>query len=117
MDIDKVASFSTAHQRCGTSVLLTLILVSVLLFSLLGPLTFIQRIVLRIILIPVIAGISYEIIRWISQHDNILLIKIISKPNLALQKLTTREPNKDMLEVALSAFNKLLELERIHPKN
>jgi len=113
MDVEHVSAFSTAHQRCGTSFLLTLVFLSILLFSFLVPLPLIQRLILRIAFIPLLAGLSYEMIRWMGNHSNFPLVKLLSKPNLALQKLTTREPTKEMIEVALSAFNYLLKLETL----
>ena len=104
---DNVARYPIEHPRCGTSFLLTLILLSILLFSLLGPLPFWGRMVSRIILLPLLAGIAYEYIRWTANHLESKLVQFLVKPNLALQHLTTREPTKDMLEVAIAAFNSM----------
>ena len=111
MNIENVKPFSLAHARCGTSFLLTLILISIIVFSLLGPMPLWKRIISRILMVPIIAMISYEVIKWMGDHSNNILIKAVSYPNLLLQKLTTREPNKDMIEIAITAFNKLLKLE------
>jgi uncharacterized protein YqhQ len=100
-----VSKFSVEHPRCGTSFLLTLILLSILLFSLLGPLPFWARMVSRIIFLPFLACIAYEYIRWTANHLDSKLVRIMIKPNLALQHLTTREPSTDMLEVSIAAFN------------
>jgi uncharacterized protein YqhQ len=100
-----VSKFSVEHPRCGTSFLLTLILLSILLFSLLGPLPFWARMVSRIIFLPFLACIAYEYIRWTANHLDSKLVRILIKPNLALQHLTTREPSTDMLEVSIAAFN------------
>ena len=100
-----VAKFSVEHPRCGTSFLLTLILLSILLFSLLGPLPFWARMASRIIFLPVLACIAYEYIRWTANHLDSKFVRILIKPNLALQHLTTREPSIDMLEVSIAAFN------------
>lgn len=100
-----VSLFSLEHPRCGTAFLLTLVLLSVLLFSLLGPLPMFWRLASRILLLPVLAGVAYEYIRWTSSHMDSPLIRILVKPNLALQHLTTREPSLDMLEVSIAAFN------------
>jgi uncharacterized protein YqhQ len=104
---DNVARYPIEHPRCGTSFLLTLILLSILLFSLLGPLPFWGRMVSRIIFLPLLAGIAYEYIRWTANHLEWRLVQFLVKPNLALQHLTTREPTKDMLEVAIAAFNSM----------
>jgi uncharacterized protein YqhQ len=102
---ESVAKYSVEHPRCGTSFLLTLILLSILLFSLLGPLPFWWRMVSRIIFLPLLACIAYEYIRWTANHLDSKFVRILIKPNLALQHLTTREPNPDMLEVSIAAFN------------
>ena len=111
LTVDTVASYSVQHPRCGTSFILTLVLLSIILFSLFGPLLLHWRLLTRILMIPILAGISYEYIRLLSRHLDNAFIKLIIKPNLALQKLTTREPSKDMLEVSIQAFNKMAALE------
>jgi uncharacterized protein YqhQ len=102
---ENVARYSLEHPRCGTSFLLTLVVLSVLLFSLLGPLPMFWRIASRILLLPVLAGLAYEYIRWTARHIQSPFVRLIVRPNLALQHLTTREPGLDMLEVAITAFN------------
>jgi uncharacterized protein YqhQ len=104
---DNVAKYPIEHPRCGTSFLLTLILISILFFSLLGPLPIWGRLLSRIIFLPLLAGIAYEYIRWTANHLDLGFVKALIKPNLALQHLTTREPSKDMLEVAIAAFNSM----------
>jgi uncharacterized protein YqhQ len=106
-----VSKYSLEHPRCGTSFMLTLVFVSVVFFSLLGPLSIVVRLITRLLLIPVIAGIAYEYIRWTSQHIENPIVKVIMKPNLWLQHLTTREPDLPMLEVSIAAFNRMYELE------
>ena len=100
-----VKQFSLEHPRCGTAFLLTLVVISILFFSLLGPLPLGLRLASRILMIPILAGIAYEYIRWTANHLDSGLVKLIIKPNLALQHLTTREPDLDMLEVSIAAFN------------
>jgi len=102
---ENVSHFSLEHPRCGTAFLLTLVLFSVLFFSLLGPLPLSWRLVSRVIALPLLAGIAYEYIRWTATHLNSPLVRWIIKPNLALQHLTTREPDLEMLEVSIAAFN------------
>ncbi len=97
--------FSLEHPRCGTAFLLTLVLFSILLFSLLGPLPIWPRLISRVIAIPVLAGLAYEYIRWTARHLDSPIVKFLVKPNLALQHLTTREPDLEMLEVSIAAFN------------
>jgi uncharacterized protein YqhQ len=102
---ENVARFSLQHPRCGTAFILTLVLLSVLVFSLLGPMPLFWRFASRVILIPVLAGIAYEYIRWTANHLDSPIVQMLVKPNLALQGLTTREPSLDMLEVSIAAFN------------
>ncbi len=106
-----VAGHSIEHPRCGTAFLLTLVLLSVLLFTLLGPLPLIWRLVSRVLLIPVLAALSYEYIRWTAAHLDSRLVQFMIRPNLALQHLTTREPDLKMLEVAIAAFQKMRQEE------
>lgn len=102
---ESVAKYSLEHPRCGTAFLLTLVVFSVIFFTLLGPLPLGLRLASRIVLIPVMAGIAYEYIRWTANHLNWSLVRFLVKPNLALQHLTTREPSLPMLEVSIAAFN------------
>jgi len=108
---EKVSKYSLEHPRCGTSFILSLVLVSVLLFSLFGPLPLLIRLLTRLLMIPVVAGIAYEYIRWTAAHIESPFVRFIIKPNLALQKLTTREPSLDMLEVSIAAFNTMYTME------
>ena len=108
---ENVIPYSVEHTRCGTSFILTLILMSILIFSLFGPLPLHWRLLTRLLMIPVLSGISYEYIRLISKHLESPLIRFISKPNLALQQLTTREPTEAMLEVSIRAFNLMKTME------
>jgi len=102
---ENVARHSLEHPRCGTAFLLTLILLSVLLFTLLGPMPLFWRFTTRILLIPVLAALAYEYIRWTATHLDSSFVRWLIKPNLALQRLTTREPSREMLEVAIASFN------------
>jgi len=108
-----VSRFPLTHTRCGTAFLLTLVLLSILLFTLLGPLPLLWRLTSRILLIPVLAGIAYEYIRWTANHIGSPFVRAIVKPNLALQSLTTREPDLSMLEVAIKAFETMREAEQV----
>jgi uncharacterized protein YqhQ len=107
-----VAGYPLEHARCGTAFLLTLVVFSVIFFSLLGSLPVGLRLLSRIIFIPVIAGIAYEYIRWTANHMNSAIVRVMIKPNLALQRLTTREPSLDMLEVAIAAFQAMRAQEK-----
>lgn len=107
----EVARFPLEHPRCGTSFLLTLVVLSVLIFSLLGPLDLPARLLTRVLMIPVLAGLAYEYIRWTANHLDRFWVRWMIAPNLALQRLTTREPGLDMLEVAIAAFCTMREKE------
>ena len=101
---ETVSKYSLEHPRCGTAFLLTLVVFSVLIFTLIGPLPLGWRLVSRVIMIPLVAGLAYEYIRWTANHLESPFVKVLVKPNLALQRLTTREPSLDMLEVSIAAF-------------
>ena len=109
---ENVMPYSVQHTRCGTSFILTLVLLSILIFSLFGPMAIHWRLLSRLLMIPVLAGISYEYIHFLSKRMESPLIRLLVKPNLALQQLTTREPTMDMLEVSIKAFNIMQDLER-----
>lgn len=108
-----VSKHSVEHTRCGTAFLLTLMLISILVFSLLGPMPLFWRLASRILLLPVLAGIAYEYIRWTSRHLDSAFVRVLVKPNLALQHLTTREPSLEMLEVSIAAFNAMRAQEKL----
>ncbi|RJP46522.1 MAG: DUF1385 domain-containing protein [Anaerolineaceae bacterium] len=108
---ESVAKFPLEHTRCGTAFLLTLVLLSILVFTALGPIPMLWRLVSRVLLIPVLAGIAVEYIRWTANHLNSRFVQWMIKPNLALQKLTTREPDAKMLEVAIASFKAMREAE------
>jgi uncharacterized protein YqhQ len=99
--------YETLHPRCGTSFLMFVMVIALLLFSLLGWPNLIFRIVSRLLLIPIIAGLSYELLRWAGRSDN-LFVKILSVPGLLLQKITTRRPDRKQLEVAIASLKAVL---------
>ena len=103
-----VAKYPIEHPRCGTAFLLTVVFVSIFVFSLLGRPPFALLILSRVILIPVIAGIAYEFLRFTAKNIENPIIRMIVKPNLALQHLTTRQPDLDMIEVAIVSFKRVL---------
>jgi len=104
---ENVAKFPLEHPRCGTSFLLTLLILSIFAFSLLHPLAWFWQVLGRILLIPILAGIAVEYIRWTANHLDSGFVRAIIRPNLALQSLTTREPDLSMLEVAIRSFNEM----------
>jgi uncharacterized protein YqhQ len=104
---ENVKGFSREHPRCGTAFLLTVVVFSILLFSLFGPLSIWLRLITRILLIPVLAMLAYEYIRLSARFINVAWAKPFILPNLWLQRLTTREPDVAMLEVAITAFEEM----------
>ena len=100
---ENAQEFYTLHPRCGTSFLMFVMIISLILFSLLGWPNVWIRLLSRIVLIPIVAGLSYEVLKWAGRSDN-FLVKILSLPGLALQKLTTKEPTKEQLEVAIASI-------------
>lgn len=101
----QVQTFSKEHPRCGTGFLLTVVVISILFFIALGELPLGLRLLSRIVLIPFVAAVSYELIRFASQHRNIFVFDwLVVRPSLALQSLTTREPTDEMIEVAVASF-------------
>ncbi|MCM1175896.1 MAG: DUF1385 domain-containing protein [Blautia sp.] len=108
LTVRNVMRSSRQHKRCGTSFMLFVMFVSVILFFFIRVENPVCRVLLRIALIPVIAGISYEIIRLAGRSDNIL-VKIISAPGLLLQRLTTKEPDESMVEVAIAAVEAVFD--------
>ncbi len=109
---ENIETFSTQHMRCGTSFLLVVMVTSIFVFAFLGrPTSLLSRIALRFLVLPLVAGVSYEIIKFAGRHGDSKLVRIIMSPGLALQRLTTREPSRDQVEVALVSLNKLLVVE------
>ena len=102
LTVENVMKSSRLHRRCGTSFLLLVILISVILFFFIRVDSPLLKIVIRLLLIPVIAGIAYEILRLAGKNNNVL-VRIISAPGLLLQRITTKEPDESMVEVAIAA--------------
>jgi len=116
LTVPNVRPFTVIHPRCGTTFLIIVVIVSFLVFALLGHPPLLARIVSRIALIPVIAGIGYELIRLGAAHYHRPLIRLLMAPGLAVQRLTTREPDDSMIEAAIAALTRVLEAERTsHP--
>ncbi|MFQ6027798.1 MAG: DUF1385 domain-containing protein [Dehalococcoidia bacterium] len=104
LTVENVRKFGTPHPRCGTAFLLTVVLVSIIVFAFLNIPDLQWRILSRVVLIPAIAAISYEIIRFSGMHQTWLLADLLAKPGLWLQRLTTRQPENDQIEVAITAM-------------
>ncbi len=108
LTVENVAKSSKEHKRCGTSFMLIVMVISVLVFMLVDTDTVLMRLVSRILLIPVVAGISYEFLRLAGNSDN-YLVNLLSRPGLWLQGLTTMEPDEDMIEVAITAVEAVFD--------
>lgn len=108
---ENVAKYPIEHPRCGTAFLLTLVLLSILVFTALGPLPILWRLATRILFIPILAGIAVEYIRWTANNLGSPIVQWMIKPNLALQHLTTRTPDLAMLEVAIESFQSMRKAE------
>lgn len=104
LKVENVRPFSTLHPRCGTNFLMIVMLISMFIFTFLGWPSLLERIASRIILMPVIAGVSYELIRYAGAHTNNPLVRIAITPGLLLQKLTTRQPDDSQIEVAIASL-------------
>ncbi|MBM2824416.1 MAG: hypothetical protein HW402_80 [Dehalococcoidales bacterium] len=113
LELETASQYSTAHARCGTSFLFVVLIISIILFALVGLPSLWLMILSRIVFIPVIAAISYEVIYFGARHTNIGLIRALLLPGQWLQKLTTREPDARQLEVALSALKGVVEADEL----
>jgi uncharacterized protein YqhQ len=113
---ERAEKYSTLHPRCGTNFLLIVMLLSILVFSLLrSDAPFYMKFLIRVVFVPLIAGISYEIIRYAAKNQHKAWIRWITKPGLSLQKITTKPPSADQLEVALRALQEVLNMEKDRP--
>lgn len=108
---ENVEKYPIEHPRCGTAFLLTLVLMSILVFTALGPMPILWRLATRILFIPILAGIAIEYIRWTANNLGNPIVQFLIKPNLALQRLTTHPPELAMLEVAIQSFQSMRKAE------
>lgn len=111
LDVASVRPFSTAHTRCGTAFLLLVVVLSVPLFAPLGGLPFLWRLLSRVVLVPVLAAVSYEVMRLGATHSDRPVVRALLAPALLLQRVTTRPPDDAMLEVAIVALKRAVELD------
>ncbi len=109
LELGSVKGYSTSHARCGTSFLLAVLVIAIVVFALLGRPPMWLSILSRIVLLPVIAAIGYEFVRFGSAHSGNIVVRSLLAPGLVLQSMTTREPNDSQLEAALSALRKVIE--------
>jgi uncharacterized protein YqhQ len=108
LTVDHVRASSKQHKRCGTSFLIIVMIISILFFMVIRVPNVWLRMVSRILLVPVIAGVSYEVLRLAGRYDN-ALVDILSKPGFWMQNLTTSEPDDSMIEVAIAAVNTVFD--------
>jgi len=111
LTVEEAREYSTLHPRCGTAFLMIVLVVAILTFSLVGNPPLLTKILSRLLLLPVVAGVSYEILRFSGKHAENPLLKPFLLPGLMLQKITTREPSDDQLEVALQAIKRVVDRE------
>jgi len=108
---ENVEKYKTLHLRCGTSFLLIVMVVSIFVFALVKWPAWYYLILSRIVLVPLIAGISYEIIKFAGRHEDSAVVRVIMAPGLALQWMTTKPPDRGQVEVAIAALDRIIELE------
>src|SRR4029079_12923529 len=106
--VDRIRKYPTAHPRCGTEFLVVVIILSIVAFSLVGRQEPLVMILSRILLIPVIAAVGYEILRWGARHRGNAIVRVIMWPGILVQKITTRQPTDDMIEVAIVSMEEAL---------
>jgi len=112
LKVEIVKRFSRLHPRCGTSFIFIVVLVSILLFSVMPSRNFFVRLAYRVVLIPVIGAVSYELLRLSGKYKDSIIMRTLTAPGLAFQRLTTKEPDDDMLEVAIRAVEEVNKLSR-----
>jgi uncharacterized protein YqhQ len=109
LNVGNAKKFSTLHPRCGTSFLLVVMIVSVIVFSVINFPSILGKLLSRIVLLPLVAGISYEVIRYSAKHPRSLM-RLVTMPGLLLQKITTKEPDEPQLEIAIRALEEALKV-------
>jgi len=112
LEVEAVKNYSTAHARCGTAFLFIVLIIAIFVFALVGQPALWIRILSRIALIPVIAAISYEIMKFGAGHIDNKVVRVLLTPGLMLQSITTREPDDSQLETAISALNEVIEIDQ-----
>jgi len=112
LNVENARKYSRFHARCGTSFLLIVTLISILFFSIMPSSTYLMRLAYRIVLIPVISAVSYELLKLSDKYRNSRIMRVLVAPGLALQHLTTRQPDDDMIEVAIKAVKEVERLQK-----
>lgn len=108
LTVENAQKHTTLHPRCGTAFLMTVFVIAILIFSLAGQPTLWVKILSRLVLLPVVAGVSYEVLRFSGRNYNLWWVKMLAQPGLWLQKLTTAEPDDAMVEVAIASMKRVL---------
>ncbi len=108
LTVDEVRKYPTAHHRCGTEFLVVVVMLSILIFSLVGRQPPLVMIASRILLIPVIAAVGYEILKFGAKHRRNPIIRVVMWPGILVQKITTKRPTDDMIEVAIASMEEAL---------
>jgi uncharacterized protein YqhQ len=111
LTVENVRKYETLHLRCGTSFLLIVLVVSIFVFAAVGRPPWYLLVLSRVVLVPLIAGISYEVIKFAGRHESSRAVRVIMAPGLALQWMTTKKPDRSQVEVAIAALEKIIELE------
>src|ERR671917_1102047 len=109
---ENARKLDTSHVRCGTSFILYVLVLSILVFSLLGVEGWLYMLASRIVVIPLVAGIAFEFIMWSARNQDSAIVRALVWPGLQMQRLTTREPSDDMVEVAMTSLKKVLSMEK-----
>lgn len=111
LTVESVRRFTTSHPRCGTTFLVIVVLVSFVLFTLLGQPTLWLRVASRVVLIPLVAGLAYEVVRLAARNFDKPIVRAVMAPGLAVQKLTTREPDDSQIETAIVSLQSVIDAE------
>ena len=111
LTVKNAQKFSTLHPRCGTSFLFIVMVISIFVFSMVGVENFLWRMLSRIVLLPVVAGLAYEFLKFTAKHMDSSIGRILSWPGMMIQKLTTKEPDDDMVEVAIASLKAVMHAE------
>jgi uncharacterized protein YqhQ len=112
LTVDSVSNHSTRHARCGTDFLLLVVVVAIVVFTAVGDAAWPILVATRVIGLPIVAGLAYEILRAAKRHPDSRLVHLIVTPGLALQALTTRQPEPDQIEVSIAALQAVLDAEQ-----
>ncbi|MFC6454446.1 DUF1385 domain-containing protein [Paenibacillus vulneris] len=112
LTVENVQKFSTLHYRCGSSFIVFTVLVGVIIYSFFTYDSFVERIVQRIVLLPVVIGVSYEVLRFTNSLREVPVLRYLGYPGLWLQMLTTKQPDNSMVEVSIASFNRMRELDK-----